>query len=225
MAPRAYRLGQRQAGTEQTRARIIAAARELFRSGASFSIDAVDREAGVARMTVYYQFGSKAKLLDALFDELATQGLLERLPAVFAQREPLDALRALIGAFVNFWHSDTAVIRRIHGVAALDAEVDQANAAREERRRGLLRKALAPIAEKYGRPPPEMVDEAVDILFTLTSFETYDRLAEPARGPEEVEGILNRLARAVIGLPAEEPDVRGTRRNHESREPARSARR
>jgi len=69
MSPRPYRLGQRQATTEQTRARILAAARELLmaRDGFNgFSIDAVAREADVARMTVYYQFGSKIGLLEAL---------------------------------------------------------------------------------------------------------------------------------------------------------------
>ncbi len=55
MSPRPYRLGQRQATTEQTRARILTAARELLAesSGLSgFSIDAVAHKADVARMTV-----------------------------------------------------------------------------------------------------------------------------------------------------------------------------
>ena len=86
MSPRPYRLGQRQATTEQTRARIIAAARELLvaRKGFSgFSIDAV------ARMTVYYQFGSKIGLLEALSDSLAAHGGLEQLAAAFRCPDPL----------------------------------------------------------------------------------------------------------------------------------------
>src|SRR5215472_15221569 len=86
MSPRPYRLGQRQASTEQTRARIIAAARELLvaRNGFSgFSIDAVARQADVARMTVYYQFGSKIGLLEALSDSLATHGGMEQLADAF----------------------------------------------------------------------------------------------------------------------------------------------
>jgi len=62
MSPRPYRLGQRQATTEQTRARILGAARELLTSSAGFagySIDAVARQADVALMTVYHQLGSK----------------------------------------------------------------------------------------------------------------------------------------------------------------------
>ena len=99
MSPRPYRLGQRQATTEQTRARIIAAARELLMASdgfSGFSIDAVARQADVARMTVYYQFGSKIGLLEALCDSLATQGGMEQLATAFRQPEPLDALAEYI---------------------------------------------------------------------------------------------------------------------------------
>ncbi len=78
MSPRPYRLGQRQMITEQTRTRILAAARELLMESSgfsSFSLDAVARQADVARMTVYHQFGSKIGLLEALCDSLAALGL------------------------------------------------------------------------------------------------------------------------------------------------------
>ncbi|MGH9200557.1 MAG: TetR family transcriptional regulator, partial [Vicinamibacterales bacterium] len=61
MSPRPYRLGQRATAVAETRSRIVAACRELLMSTdiqTRFSIDAVARQAGVARMTVYYQFGS-----------------------------------------------------------------------------------------------------------------------------------------------------------------------
>jgi AcrR family transcriptional regulator len=43
---------------------------------AKFSVEAVARQAGVARMTVYYQFGSRRGLLEGICDSLA----IERLP-------------------------------------------------------------------------------------------------------------------------------------------------
>jgi AcrR family transcriptional regulator len=82
MSPRPYRLGQRQAASERTRTRIIIAARELLLSVegfAGFSIDAVARQADVARMTVYHQFDSKIGLLEALCDSLAIYGRMEQL--------------------------------------------------------------------------------------------------------------------------------------------------
>ena len=94
MSPRPYRLGQRRLAAEQTRARVIAAARELLMATggfAGFTIDAVARQAGVARMTIYNQFGSKAGLLEALFDDLAARGGMEQLPSAFSRPDPLDA--------------------------------------------------------------------------------------------------------------------------------------
>src|SRR6266568_3032806 len=127
MSPRPYRLGQRQMITEQTRTRILAAARELLmeRSGfSSFSLDAVARQADVARMTVYHQFGSKIGLLEALCDSLAAYGGIEQLAAAFRRPDPLEALDDYIGVFGRFWDSDRLVTRRLRGLAALDQMVD-----------------------------------------------------------------------------------------------------
>jgi len=56
------------------------------------------------------------------------------------------------------------------------------------------------LVEKYGRPAPEAVDEMVNILFTLLSFENFDTLAGPMRSIEEVTPVVQRLARAALGL-------------------------
>src|SRR5438105_8026088 len=112
MSPRPYRLGQRQATTDQTRARILNAARELLMASdafSGFSIDAVARQADVARMTVYYQFGSKIGLLEALCDSLAAQGRMEQLATAFRQPDPLDAMAEYIAVFGRFWNSDRFV--------------------------------------------------------------------------------------------------------------------
>ena len=110
MSPRPYRLGQRQAATDETRARVLAAARELLAASnglAGFSIEAVARQAGVARMTVYYQFGSKPGLLEALFDDLAARGQIgEHLAAAFRRPDALQALAGFIAAFAHFWAAD-----------------------------------------------------------------------------------------------------------------------
>ena len=42
--------------------------------------------------------------------------------------------------------------------------------------------------------------EAVEVLRTLTSFETFDTLAGPTRDPAEVVPLVQRLARAVLRL-------------------------
>jgi AcrR family transcriptional regulator len=203
MSPRPYRLGQRQAAVEQTRARILAAARELLMASggfAGFTVEAVARQAGVARMTVYYQFGSKVGLLEALCDALAVRGQIERLRGVFGQPEPLEALAELIAVFGGFWESDRLVLRRLRALAALDPDIEQVIRARDERRREGLRVLVERLAERHRQPGPEARAEAVDVLHTLTSFETFDALAGPARSAEEVVPLVQRLARGALGL-------------------------
>src|SRR2546430_12814949 len=105
MSPRPYRLGQRQVAADETRSRIVKAAREQLEKEASFSLDAVARRADVARMTVYYQFGSRHGLLEALFDDLAARGGIPQLPSAFQEPDPMAALDRLVGDFAHLWAS------------------------------------------------------------------------------------------------------------------------
>jgi AcrR family transcriptional regulator len=203
MSPRPYRLGQRQAATEQTRVRIINAARELLAESSGFSgfsIDAVARQADVARMTVYHQFGSKIGLLEALSDSLAAHGGMEHLADAFRRPEPPDALDEYITVFGRFWDSDRLVTRRLRALAALDPDFEHVIRARDERRRQGLRVIVQRFAEKHGRPAPEALDEVINVLFTLSGFECFDTLAGPTRSIQEVTPTMQRLARAVLGL-------------------------
>jgi len=211
MKSRPYRLGQRRVSVERTRARIIAAARKLLGAPGAFSgftIDAVASQAGVARMTVFNQFGSKRGLLEVLFDDLATRGLVERLYASFGQPEPQQALDELVAAFAGFWSSDRIVIRRIRGLASIDPDFELAVRARDERRREGLRTIVARLEKKYHKPTPAARDEVIAILHTLTSFETFDNLAGPEHNPDEVVSVVCRLARAAVEL--DEGNCRGS---------------
>ena len=203
MSPRPYRLGQRQAATEQTRTRILTATRELLMASdgfSGFSIDAVARQADVARMTVYHQFGSKIGLLEALSDSLAAHGGMEQLANAFRRSEPLDALDEYITVFSRFWDSDRLVTRRLRALAALDADFEQVIRARDERRRQGLRVIVQRFVEKHGRPAPEAVEEVINVLYTLIGFECFDTLAGSTRSIEEVTPIVRRLAHAALGL-------------------------
>ncbi|HLH60549.1 MAG TPA: TetR/AcrR family transcriptional regulator [Ktedonobacteraceae bacterium] len=203
MSPRPYRMGQRQAIAEQTRTRILTAARELLLESegfAGFSIDAVARKADVARMTVYHQFGSKVGLLEALSDYLALQGGMDQLPNAFRRSEPLEALDEYIAVFSRFWNSDRLVTRRLRALAALDPDFEQVVRARDERRRQGLRVIMGRLTEKYGQPTSEKSDEVVNILYTLLSFESFDTLAGPGRSLEEVAPIVQQLAHRTLHL-------------------------
>lgn len=201
MSPRAYNLGERQIVIDQTRARIVDAARTLLMSSTSitgFSMEAVARQADVARMTVYYQFGSKVGLLEALCDSLALNGGIAQIAQVFRKEDPLDGLNELIRLFARIWDSDRLVIRRLLGLAALDVEFEQVIQEREGRRRRGIEAIVKRLAEARGTPAADDIDETINILYMLLSFECFDTLAGPTRTCQEVAPIMQRMAHAAL---------------------------
>lgn len=203
MSPRPYRLGQRQVATEQTRIRILSAARELLMESsgfARFSIDAVARQADVARMTVYHQFGSKVGLLEALCDSLAASGGMQQMAAAFSQEGSLDALAQYLLLFGRFWNTDRSVMRKLRALAVLDPDFEQVIRTRDGWRRRGVSVIARRIVEQHTLPPGKTLDEVIDILFTLSSFETFDTLASATRSMEEVAPLIFQLARAALSL-------------------------
>jgi AcrR family transcriptional regulator len=206
MSSRPYRIVRRKAASEEMRERILTAARDLLAAPAGLSaltIDAVAKQADVAYMTVYYQFGSKLGLLEALCDKLVLRVGSVLLGDVYRQTDPLAALDQLIAVFGGFWDSDRLVIRRLNGLGALDPEMERVLRGRVERRRQSTSAVVGRLTETLGRPALESFHESVAILLTLTSFETFDCLAGPKRSPLEVVPVVQRLARAALGLAGE----------------------
>ena len=79
---------RRQEQISQGRRQILDATRALLRETThypAFSVDTVAKRADVARATVYYEFGSKTGLLEALCDDLAEAGQMSDLAQVFAE--------------------------------------------------------------------------------------------------------------------------------------------
>jgi AcrR family transcriptional regulator len=201
MSPRPYRLGQRQVAVDTNRVKMLAAARDLLQKETSFSIDAVARRADLTRMTVYHQFGSRRGLLEALFDELAARGGMHELPSAFQQPDPMAALDRAIDIFARFWASDRLVLRRLRALAALDPELDQTLMQRNEWRRKGLRVIVGRL-DAARKNASRSSEDTVDLLFALTSFESFDVLAGPGRSPTAVAPILKRAAAAIVGRQA-----------------------
>jgi AcrR family transcriptional regulator len=203
VSPRPYRLGQRKAATERSRASILAAARQLLTGKTGFSaftIDRVAKQAGVARMTVYYQFRGKRGLLEALNASLAARSGMDDLPEAFRKSDPLQALLEFVGIFIRFWSSDRLAMRRLHALSALDPEITDAVEANAELRRQGLQVIVNQVKARYGHPTSRKLAEAVEVLQMLTSFETFDHLAGTSRKPNEVGDTVMRLAIATVVL-------------------------
>jgi AcrR family transcriptional regulator len=203
LSPRTYQMVLRKAAVEDTRQRILASARSLLlaKDFSEFSMEAVARKAGITRLTVYYQFVSKAGLLEALYNQIAKQGELERIAELFRQgNDPLRTLHEFIEVFARFWASNREVIRRLHSLGDLDADIGRGLRGRNERRRNGLRV----IVQRYCRvyPPLTSLQEsvAIDTLHMLTSFETFDALAGNERPLKEVVEIIRNMADHAIGF-------------------------
>ncbi|MBV9072006.1 MAG: TetR/AcrR family transcriptional regulator, partial [Acidobacteria bacterium] len=149
---RPYTLGVRAETMNLARARMLQAARILLlkRGIAEFSIDAVARRAKVTRQTVHNQFGTRSALLEALFDQMAQQGGMEGIAAAFRQTDPAATLSEYIKVFARFWGSDREMTRRIHGLAAVDADLGKTLAARQERRMVGSRNIMTMLSRRYG---------------------------------------------------------------------------
>jgi len=179
---------------------MIEAARELILSRqalAGFSIDAVAKQAGVARMTVYNQFGGKRGLIEALFDDIGSRGNIFQVIEI-SREDPLDELDTFIDAFGFFWHSERLILKRLHAMNALDEEMGKADRERQSRRRRGLQKIVGRLQEEKKFQSEFSFEQAIEILQTLTSFETFDSLAGENRTPVDVVPIVQKIARSVL---------------------------
>jgi AcrR family transcriptional regulator len=208
MTPRPYTPLQRQAAVDAGRERILAAARELLEvdDAERFSVDAVARRAGVSRMTVYNQFESKPKLLEALFDSLSAHGPISEMRFVFAEPDPLVALDAFIALFGRFWTYSRRAHGRLSAAAAHDAELDAALQERQGRRRAAVTELVRRLSPHVTPVVPHA--ELVDVLFVMLSFETFDAIAGPDRTPNDVVPIVKQMVHAVLGVGPEKPRAR-----------------
>jgi AcrR family transcriptional regulator len=216
VSPRSYRMVVRQAAAEETRARIVAAARALISAPdgiGAFTIDAVAAKAGVSRMTVYHQFGSKTGLIEAVFDSLAiVRRGVQQLVAALALPDPADTLDRFVRTFADVWQEDRLVIRRLGGLAALDPEFASVWNARESRRREGVSQIAMRVAASRGRKRALDVEGATAALYAIISPEGFEAMAGPSRTLGDVEPLVRELARKALGLDGGEPVRMNTKR-------------
>jgi AcrR family transcriptional regulator len=205
MSTRSYVSSVRTAAAAAKRDRVIAAAAKLLRketSITSFSLDAVAKAAGVTRLTVYHQFGSRRGLLEAVFDDIARQGGLTEIAGAMAMADPRAALDRLVEIFCAFWSRDPAV-GRLHEAMAIDPEFAQALLERNERRRKALNVLIKRTAAKTASPRARQ--DAVDLIFALTSFAMFAMLSRD-RSVDEVCALIKSACRSAL-----DPLLSGTR--------------
>ena len=183
----------------ERRARIVVAAREELISGRRFTLEAVAKRAGVSRVTVYSQFGDRDVLLEAVYDDLAASGGLQRIPDVFATEDLLESLEVLATVFCHFYSVHREVLRRLGALSVLSDDDHSTHESRSARRHQIIGTLL-------GRAGID--DKGLnDTLQALTSFAFVDELAGAERTPNDVAGEVAALV--VLAVEATQP--RGSR--------------
>ena len=189
---RPYELGKRLEQMDESRAAILRAARTQLEANGyrQFTMAGLATESGVTRQTIHNLFGTKTSVLEAVFDLIALDSGMERMREVM-MLPPGDAqLVRFVGIFCSFWKTNRALLRRVHGIGAIDPEFGAVIEARNRRR---LR-AASRIVERLGGGD---VEQRAAMLAAITSFEFFDALAESCRSEAEAEAMALRLARSA----------------------------
>lgn len=179
MSTRKYEQRLRAESSQETRRRILDAVEERLRAAPSepVSVDQVAQIARVSRSTVYLAFGSRAGVFDALGADLMHRGGFDRL--IHASHHP-DAREALLGGIrhaVMMLAPHRDVLRVLHSMALLDPDAVGGAVARMEvgRAQGMAYLAQR-LAEQGALRPDVTPGQAADLLWVLTSFDTFDLL-------------------------------------------------
>lgn len=198
---RAYRTALRHEHAEQTRQRVVAAARRAVVSGiySRVTIDEIARQAGVASQTVYASFGSKLGLADAV--------IAADMPHIAAAMAAFD--EATKKADVQSWLKALAAMsRRIYEPCAdlmrflrESGDADLLARYREVEHGRYVR--LAPLLDLLGkmdRPKSALgAAQAVDVVWSLTGPDHYIELVfERGWQPDAYESWLARTLNHTV---------------------------
>src|SRR5215469_4821469 len=199
---RPYSLGIRLELSNQKKTAILNAARvELESNGFSnFTLDTLARASGVTRQTVHNLFGTKRHLLEALLDQLAIEGGMARMREVMQQADAKVMLTKFVEVFCRFWSNDRLLIRRIHGMAAIDPELGAAVEARNLRRRGAASRVVEQLAGSGSLEPHNATNRYSATLYALTSFEFFDVLADACESTDDATLVLNELVQKALAV-------------------------
>ena len=184
---RTYDGTTRRRQAEETRARVVAAAAEVFleHGYTGATIPSIAERAGVALQTVYRAAPGKAGLLAAAVTTAVAGGSaraavpVEKRPAIRAVRDEPDPARQLqlyAGTQPGIWSRVGPLLRVLAAAAESEPDLRALQVDQDARRHaGLL--SLTRLLDERGALREGLSPErAADLIVTLGSFATYDSL-------------------------------------------------
>jgi AcrR family transcriptional regulator len=185
-ARRPYHSPARRRQAEQTRMRILAAARELFRSAgyAASTMEAIAASAQVSAKTVEAAFGSKRGVLAAVVDPLASSGPPRDLvDQVRAAEDPRHRIRLVAELTRRAYETSVPEFELMRGAAAVAPEVAAVAQQVGARRRANQVHLITYLREKGALRKDLALEEAADIVWALTSYDLYRALVTERHWP------------------------------------------
>ncbi|NEK58325.1 TetR/AcrR family transcriptional regulator [Geodermatophilus sabuli] len=209
---RSYTQRLRAESSAGTRQRIVSAARDALtaRPLQNPTVAEVAERAGVVRSTVYTAFGSREGLLRAVVADVNARGGWARMQEAFRHPDALTAIVRNLEEGARMIGSGAAVASAITALAAVDPDAATVAAEIDAVRLRGVRDLVRRLDEQGGLRPGLSREQAVDVLWVLTSWGTYDQLAT-GRGldPEAVGARLVDIAvRTICPLPEPAHDHR-----------------
>jgi AcrR family transcriptional regulator len=203
---RRYEQRLRAETAEETRRHILDAIAQRLRHAPTepLSLDQIAKLARVARSTIYLIFGSRAGLFDAFTEDLADRTGLARLTEAVANPDARKHLREGIAAGYKMYSEDLVVYRVIFSMNHLDpASVGSAVERMEERRAGGMAYLARRLAEDSVLRDDVTIEQAIDLLSVLCSFETFDALySERRKSLDEAIELIAWTAEQSLCRPA-----------------------
>jgi len=178
VSPRPYRLGRRTETIDATRNAIVEAARALLVDGGyrELTLDAVAARAGVVRATVYYHFGSKVGLLEAVAADAERRAGIDRFSRIARAPTAATAVRLVCREHARFWAAEEAIFRTLIGLAAVDPDIGDVVRKHDAGRRANLRMAAERLRAEGSLGKGWTISLATDVLWLVTSFAAFDHL-------------------------------------------------
>jgi len=175
---RSYTQTARAEGAAETRRRIIDVTRRLLARAPleNVSLPAIATSADVARSTVYTIFGSREGLMVAVAEDLLERGGFVRIGQALRGPDVVRAFELSMDVAMDLYSQEEPVGQALLSLAAVDRDAQSAAARLNLGRAQGMRRLAERMHEQGVLRDDVTVEEAADVLWLITSFETYGQL-------------------------------------------------
>lgn len=199
---RPYRLGRRAETVQRTKETILEAAADVLTAAGirGVTIEAVARNAGVSRVTVYDHFEHKAGLLEALAWWTFAQHDIDRVRRARHQANVRAALVDFVEENARFFESVGPQGRAILKTAGTDPDAAAVlQTTYVDARRAAIRELVDRLDNSHELDAAWLPERAVDALMIITSLEAFETVTGHGRlALEDAVAVLGHMATALL---------------------------